>query len=271
MSKKYPSDMPSSKSLLEPVMKALEELGGSGTNKEICDKVIELQKIPRRLTEMSHLGSETRTEIEYRIAWAKTYLKKQGAITNSARSVWTIIPPGQRKYSEFEEKIKTKTDEIMDDEIEEFLPWKKELHNVLMKIDPFAFERLAQRLLRECGFIEVTVTQKSRDGGIDGYGKLKINGIFCFNVAFQCKRYSNPVGAAEIRDFRGSLTTDREKGIFITTSTFSKPAIDEASEHGKKQIDLIDGEELILKLAELGIGVKEVKTYVIDEKYFTDL
>ncbi len=135
-------------------------------------------------------------------------------------------------------------------------------------MDPYGFERLTQRLLRECGFVQVEVTKKSGDGGIDGTGKLKINGIFSFNVAFQCKRYRGQVGAPEIRNFRGSLTTDIEKGIFITTGTFSKQAKEEASNPGKQQIDLIDGEEFINKIAEYGIGVREVKTYEIDEEFF---
>ena len=138
-------------------------------------------------------------------------------------------------------------------------------------MDPYAFERLTQRLLRECGFDDVHVTKKSGDGGIDGTGKLRINGIFSFNIAFQCKRYQGSVGAAEIRDFRGSLTTDIEKGVFITTGSFSKPAKEEASNPGKQQIDLMDGEEFMTKLAEYGIGVREIKDYEIDEEYFSKI
>ena len=139
---------------------------------------------------------------------------------------------------------------------------------ILHNMDPFAFERLAQRILRECGFSQVEVTKKTGDGGIDGTGKLKINGIFSFNVAFQCKRYKGLVGASAIRDFRGSLTTDIEKGVLITTGAFSKAAREEASNPGKQQIDLIDGEELISKIAEFGIGVREVKSYEVDEEFF---
>lgn len=117
----------------------------------------------------------------------------------------------------------------------------------------------------------MVVTKKSGDGGIDGTGKLKINGIFSFNVAFQCKRYSGVVGASFVRDFRGSLTTDIEKGVLITTGTFSKSAKEEASNPGKQQIDLIDGEELIDKIAEYGIGVREVKTYEVDEDFFKSI
>ena len=151
---------------------------------------------------------------------------------------------------------------------DEIKPWRSQLDDILHNMDPFAFERLAQRILRECGFSQVEVTQKTGDGGIDGTGKLKINGIFSFNVAFQCKRYRGLVGASAIRDFRGSLTTDIEKGVLITTGVFSKAAREEASNPGKQQIDLIDGEELISKIAEFGIGVREIKSYEIDEEFF---
>ena len=62
-----------------------------------------------------------------------------------------------------------------------------------------------------------------------------------------------------------------EKGVFITTGSFSKSAIEEASAPGKQQIDLIDGEEFITKLAEFGIGVREVKDYEIDEDFFSKI
>ena len=122
--------------------------------------------------------------------------------------------------------------------------------------------------MRECGFTQVIVTKKSGDGGIDGTGKLKINGIFSFNVAFQCKRYKGSVGAPEIRDFRGSLTANVEKGLFITTGTFSKSAKDEACCQGKQQIDLIDGEELISLLARYQLGVHPITTYEVEEDFF---
>lgn len=207
---------------------------------------------------------------------------------NSARSVWTIKPEftsidsvdgatvekfrniknkNKQKYDTAEEKMEEQGVDVP----EEVKPWRKRLYEVLINMDPYGFERLTQRVLRECGFTNVVVTKKSGDGGIDGTGKLKINGIFSFNIAFQCKRYQGSVGAGDIRDFRGSLTTDIEKGVFITTGSFSKPAIEEASNPGKQQIDLIDGEEFITKLAEFRIGVNEVKDYEIDEQFFAKI
>lgn len=161
--------------------------------------------------------------------------------------------------------------DIYSDPPAEAKTWRQRVFDIIMKMDPYAFERLTQRVLRESGFTDVEVTKRSGDGGIDGYGKLKINGVISFNIAFQCKRYQGTVGAPEIRDFRGSLTRNIEKGLFVTTGTFSSAAKDEAANIGKQQIDLIDGEDFIDMLAEYSIGLKEVKDYEIDEEYFTKI
>lgn len=286
--------------LIIPTYDALKQLGGSGTNNEIYEKVIANLCLSDEVLDEPHLGSLNQSEVEYQLAWARTYLKNYGIIVNSARSVWSItseyasgltvsakeiVAYTVQKNAQKREMAKNnemqnnqaekpEDDIASNDEVEfpdEVKPWRQQLANVLQNMDPYGFERLSQRLLRECGFIQVSVTKKSGDGGIDGIGKLKINGIVSFNVAFQCKRYKGLVSSGDIRDFRGSLTTDIEKGIFITTGSFSKAAKDEATTPGKKQIDLIDGEEFISKLAEYSIGVKEVKAYEIDEDFFAKI
>lgn len=280
--------VPTYASLVEATFCALKELGGSGKNSEINAKAVELLKLSDAVLAIPHLNSSSMSEVDYRLAWARTLLKNHGAVENSARSVWSItaafsnvekvdggfIEKNCRKKTTASAPAATPEQEMEEAGIEvpeEVRPWRKKLHNVLVNMNPYSFEKLTQRLLRECGFEDVHVTKKSGDGGIDGTGKLKINGIFSFNIAFQCKRYQGSVGAAEIRDFRGSLTTDIEKGVFITTGSFSKPAILEASMPGKHQIDLMDGEEFITKLAEYGIGVREIKDYEIDEEYFSKI
>ena len=286
--------------LIIPTYDALKQLGGSGTNNEIYERVIVDLNLLDEVLDEPHLGSLNQSEVEYQLAWARTYLKNYGIIVNSARSVWSITSEyaseltvsakeivaftvqknaKKREMAKSNDKPDGKMDKPEDDidsndDVEfpdEVKPWRQQLANVLQNMDPYGFERLSQRLLRECGFTQVSVTKKSGDGGIDGTGKLKINGIVSFNVAFQCKRYKGLVSSGDIRDFRGSLTTDIEKGIFITTGSFSKAAKDEATTPGKKQIDLIDGEEFISKLAEYSIGVKEVKTYEIDEDFFAKI
>lgn len=265
--------VPNNVNLIEPVYEAIKLLGGSGTNREIYEKIIEILDLPEEVTEIPHLGSTTMTELYYRVAWAKTILKKEGRITNSERAVWSISLPLEAGKIKADRKLDHESGSgyVEEDTIEEFEPWREKLLEFLFEIGPYSFEKLAQRLLRECGFEQVEVTKRSRDGGIDGYGKLKVNGIFCFNVAFQCKRYRGSVPASDIRDFRGSLPKSMEKGIFITTGIFSRDAILEASDAGKQQIDLIDGEELVTKMKELSLGIREVRDYVIDRDFFKSL
>lgn len=291
MAKKKKIKSPTQLELVEPTFSALVELGGSATISEIYERVVAMLKLPDSVIDEPHKGNASQqTELEYQLAWARTRLKNYGAISNSKRGVWMITPEFADKTSisrsDVTEHIKktklagrtdAEAEKILndgdptDDGIdapEELEPWKTELADTLHNMNPYAFERLAMLLLRECGFSQVRVTKKSGDGGIDGTGKLRINGIFSFNVAFQCKRYTGSVSAGDIRDFRGSLTTDIEKGIFITTGTFTRAAREEASNAGKQQIDLIDGTEFIGKLIEYRLGVTEKTIYEVDKTFF---
>ena len=265
---------------LEPTLKALDMLGGSGSNDEIYKHVLIITKLPIDVVEEMH--TFTMSEVEYRLMWARTYLKNYGAIENSKQGVWALTSKGVkmlksdkidiREIKKFtNNKHGQETPESEGIPVAEKKDWREQVADILFNMNAYAFEKLAQRLLRECGFSEVRVTKKSGDGGIDGTGKLRIQGIFSFNVAFQCKRYKGKVGAPEIRDFRGSLDQNIEKGVLITTGSFTQDAKDEASSPGKRVIDLMDGEELINKLAEYGIGLNEVKSYEIDEDFFNSL
>jgi len=150
---------------------------------------------------------------------------------------------------------------------------KQKLHIILTNLKPPAFERLVQRVLRESGFTQVGVTGRTGDGGIDGRGIARIHGLMSFHVLFQCKRYKGSVGAGDIRDFRGAMTGRADKGLFITTGTFSTAAVKEATRDGAPPIDLLDGNDLAEKLRELGIGVstKAVEVYTVDGAWFSNI
>lgn len=292
MAKKKKIKSPTQLELIEPTFSALLELGSSATVDEIRNKVIDMLHLPDSVVDEPHNGkSSQRTELEYQLAWARTRLKKYGALSNSMRGVWMITPEfadrtivTRDEVSEFIKKTKlagkssAEAEKILNDgdptndgieTPEELEPWKDELAYTLRNMNPYAFERLAMLLLRECGFSQVSVTKKSGDGGIDGTGKLRINGIFSFKVAFQCKRYSGSVSSGDIRDFRGSLTADAEKGVFITTGRFTQSARKEASDPAKTpSIDLMDGEEFIDKLIECRLGVKEKTIFEVDHAFF---
>ena len=283
MTKRSANIVPSYDQLIVPTFKVLKNLGGSGNNEEILEGIVEIMNLPDYVVDQPHNGDTARTEVAYRAAWARTYLKKAGIITNSGRSFWVICPEYinvdtvdakeiVRKVKSTgktidSEQLPTKTVPV-EEKPDEDMPWRVELADILLNMNPYAFERLAQRVLRQCGFSQVEVTKKSGDGGIDGFGKLKINEIITINVAFQCKRYKTLVGASDIRDFRGSLTRNIEKGVFITTSGFTKAAKEEAINPGKIQIDLLDGEELIDILIQKRIGVEPIEAFKVDRKYF---
>lgn len=289
MRKQYIVTVPNYSTLIEATYKALKNLGGSGRNDEINKTVYTILNVSDKVLEILHVGRTSLSEIDYRLAWARTLLKNYGAIENSARSVWSItlkfaniktvdgnVVEKYRNISSKSQESTITNKENLTLALSENIPteiktWRQRIYDILINMDPYAYERLTQRVLRECGFTDVIVTKSSGDGGIDGYGKLKINGVISFNIAFQCKRYQGSVGSPEIRDFRGSLTKNIEKGIFITTGSFSKAAREEAENLGKQQIDLIDGEDFIDMLAEYSIGLKEIKDYEIDEEYFQQI
>lgn len=272
---------PSFQFFIKPTLDALYQLGGSGANSEIYKKIIQITQLSEEIIDEMH--SFTMTEVEYRLMWARTYLKNYGAVENSKQGVWVLTTKGAAlaKQTDLDVKeiirftnnknVAAKNHDSDSNSFTETKGWREQITDILLNMSPYAFEKLAQRLLRECGFSDVEVTKKSGDGGIDGTGKLRINGIFSFNVAFQCKRYKGAVGAPDIRDFRGSLSTNIEKGVLITTGSFTRAALEEASSEGKRLTDLMDGEELINKLAQYGIGLNEVKSYEVDMDFFNSL
>jgi len=244
---------------------------------EFCQ---ELENIPDEIMEIPHGDTDGgRSEVEYRLAWARTYLKKYGVLENSARGVWALtsnaanikeVDPSEviRKVREqiAEQKdtriVSDNNNEVMQglEQPDEIQNWKERLIDVLLSIEPSAFERLVQRILRENGFTQVEVTGRTGDGGIDGKGIARINGFLSFHVMFQCKRYQGSVSASQIRDFRGAMQGRADKGLFITTGTFTRDAIREATRDGAPPIDLIDGDQLTDKLKELKARQTELIT-----------
>lgn len=274
--------VPNFDKLMWPVIEAVKALGGSATNDELLDKVIELERVPEEVQNVMH--TERQTELGYRIAWAKTYLGKAGALENPTHGVWTItekgksltskdveeIPVEVRKLYRVEKVRKPKNPQGTEDLSAELRDWKDGLLAVLTsQLKSDAFERLAQRILRESGFVKVEVTGRSGDGGIDGVGVLRL-ALLSFQVYFQCKKYKGSVSPGAIRDFRGAMVGRTDKGLFITTGTFTAEAKKEATRDGAPAIDLIDGDSLcdLLKNLKLGVTTKMVEEVSIDPSWF---
>lgn len=278
--------IPTFDALMNPLILALKGLGGSGTIEEIDSKTAEIADLPDEQLEVLHNPDKGgQTEIEYRLAWTRTYLKKYGVLENSSRGVWALTPKGRqlesvnpqavRRYVQRQHKRHAVAVQDDTDVAATEPSWQDELLSTLLEMDPSAFERLVQRLLRESGFIQVEVTGQSGDGGIDGKGIMRLGGLLSFHVIFKCKRYRGSVSSNQVRDFRGAMVGRADKGMLITTGNFTKDAMREATRDGAPAIDLIDGDQLIDKLKELGLGIKtekiEVEQITIDRDWFSSI
>jgi len=272
--------------LFNPTLDALHKLGGSGSISEIEDQVATILNLTEDEVNYVHKGNIT--VLAYKLGWTRNYLKWYGLIENSSRGVWSLTDNGLKTKkvdkSEVKRFVRQKGKEAAESTRDEGMPlyvheieddvhettWQDMLLDVIKKMDPVAFERLCQRLLRELGFQNVEVTQRTNDGGIDGLGVLKIGSVISFRCAFQSKRYKETVSTDKIRDFRGAMIGRADRGVVITTGTFSREARKEAIRDGAPHIDLIDGYELAEKLKELrlGVSVELVEKINIKEDWF---
>jgi len=278
---------------INPIIQVLRSLGGSGRSSEVTDLVIEKLNISE--DELKDLLQSGQSRIKNQIHWARMVLVKIGFIDFSQRGVWSLTEKGfntdlskddlltlyhnrrqwmgigdRKQKKEVESTAQEITDDIENDNLQESIDYKVNLLNILKSLSPSGFERICQRLLRESGFAQVKVTGKSSDGGIDGHGILQVNPFVSFNVLFQCKRYQGNVSSSQIRDFRGAMMGRADKGIILTTGSFTLDAKKEARRDGVPPIEIIDGEKLIEMFELLELGLKPLKTYEVDYRFFEE-
>ena len=271
-------------------MECFKARGGSMTIEEMEEAVAAAIGLSDELRAVPH-GEGPGLQFDYELAWVRTYLKKAGALENSERGVWRLTPTGTtmsdneiatipkrvREQSRRRRKERQAQDEVAQEEIAEDpdvaeVSWKERLLTALLAIPPDAFERLCQRILRESGFTKVEVTGRSGDGGIDGTGVLRVN-LLSFHVLFQSKRLKGSVGAGVVRDFRGAMVGRADKGLVMTTGTFTPDARREATRDGAPAIDLVDGDALcdLLKQLKIGVSITLVEEVEVDPEHFKGL
>jgi restriction system protein len=272
-----------------PLLDALRALGGSGTPDEVVEKIA--QDLGLSDEAQNQLVPSGASRLKTNVAFARFYLFREGLLASSKRGIWSLTEKGRntkltvtqageifRKWVRvFDEQRRAKDVTVepsakQEDEAAsaETVDYRVEVLDVMRKLPPAGFERLSQRLLRESGFSQVEVTGRSSDGGIDGYGTLQVNPMVSFKVLFQCKRYTNSVSSKQVRDFRGAMAGRADKGIIITTGSFTAEARREASRDGVPAIELIDSEKLVAMLENLEVGLKPTTTYEVDKSFFEE-
>ena len=269
-----------------PVVAAIRELGGSGRPDEV--RAVVARNLQISDAEQSEpLPSGVQTRFENQVHWARFYLAKAGYIDSSQRGVWTLTEKGRLLGAVSPDEIRSMLRDVAaqtrpgsedgpqstpgPDEIAPTMSnYRDELARTLQSLPAAGFERFCQRLLRESGFQEVAVTGRSGDGGIDGIGILQVNALVSFKVLFQCKKYAGSVSPSHVRDFRGAMTGRADKGIILTTGTFTSEARKEAVRDGAPSIELVDGEKLAEMLERLELGLKPRRTYELDLTFFDE-
>jgi restriction system protein len=272
-----------------PLLDALRGLGGSGTPDEVVERIADDLKLPDEAQNELLPSGESRYRNQ--VAWARFYLVREGLLDSSKRGVWSLTERGRAttltleqarevflkwvKIFQEQRRAKATKPDLSEEVVAEGTgatskDYRTSVLDLLLKLPPAGFERLCQRLLREAGFTQVVVTGSTGDGGIDGYGTLSVNPLVSFKVLFQCKRYAKAVAPSHVRDFRGAMAGRADKGIILTTGTFTAEARREASRDGVPPIELIDGEKLVDMLEQLELGLRPVKTYEVDHVFFKE-
>ena len=273
---------------MSPLLAALRALGGSGSPREVSDLIASNEKVEDAILEETTKSGATR--FHNQVAWARQYLVWEGLVSSSKKGTWTLTEKGEKsqltfdqsraiflKWVEtFSEARKNKnhkeaeteiSTDVLDVEKSESV-YNPTLIEVLQSLSPEGFERVCQRLLRECGFDKVLVTGRSHDGGIDGTGILQLNPFVSLKIIFQCKRYKGTVSRAQVGDLRNAMFGRAEKAIMITTGTFSQDAMKEASREGAPPIELVDGEKLVSLFERVELGLQPKTIYEVDLSFF---
>lgn len=275
---------------MNPLISALKQLGGSARADEVCATIAETQNLLDDVLDKRLKNGDSRYKNQ--VHWARFYLATMGYLDSSKRGVWALTEKGQvtpelteNQLREIIQDVQAKTakpkadknpsESINIEDINEAsLPepsgatTREQLLSILKSLSPPGFERICQRLLREAGFEKVEVTGRSGDGGIDGNGVLQLNPFVSFQVLFQCKRYEGNVTAPQVRDFRGAMMGRAEKGIILSTGTFTADAKREASRDGVQPIELVDGEKLVEMFEQLELGMKPRTVYEVNQEFF---
>jgi restriction system protein len=202
-----------------------------------------------------------------RLQWARQNLVIRGDVDSPSHGVWRITEQGQQRVAGTDTPPPLPPPpasflELYEDYEEAF---RSQLLERLHDLSPREFEQFGRRLLRAYGFVDVNVTQYGKDGGIDGYGSLRL-GLATMRAAFQCKRWQGNVSRTEVDKFRGAIQGEFEQGVFFTTADFTSDARDASLKAGAVPIILFNGQSIVDIMIDKGLGVERVPLYAFYER-----
>jgi restriction system protein len=298
--------IPQASQIITDVVERLQQLGGQAKTADIHDYLVEKWRLtPQELSLKDPAGG---IHYKKQIDGAIARLTKTGRIIHPERGLLELSSSVMKVNPIFSPKGKTsdniqgnqtsvdgvlisstkepesKSDQHRKEDLQMIYGDEKQTQEVLIrtmkKLSPKGFQDfVVNRLLPSLGLTAVNIRPFSKDGGIDGEGNLEISEttdiagiadkrIRSVKCGIQVKRWENTISRPDIQTFRGAITGQFDLGLYISTSDFSKEALEEARKVGITPIKPIDGRTLASLLMEKGLGIKEVPIKVIDADFF---
>jgi restriction system protein len=259
-----------------PLLETLAALGGQAQPKKIYPIITARfpQLSPEDLTETLKHGERKWIN---RVQWTRQALITAGDMASPERGVWAITEQGRKRLKqqsqgepEAARQVASSSVSLVDLYEKYDTQFRSKLLDRLYELSPTQFEHFARQLLTAYGFVQMTVTQVGKDGGIDGHGLLRV-GLARMAVAFQCKRWEGNVPRPEVDKFRGAIQGEFEQGLFFTTSDFTKGAMEASIKKGAVPVILLNGESIVDLMIDKEFGVQKKPLQVYEDQLDTIL
>jgi restriction system protein len=254
-----------------PLLEALESLGGQARPRSVYPLVT--AKFPQLTQEdlTSRLKHGERRWLN-KIQWTRQSLITAGDMASPERAMWAITAQGRKRLNqekqcdtEPEKRVPIASVNLVDLYEKYDAQFRAKLLDRLYELSPTQFEHFARQLLAAYVFVQTTMTQVGKDGGIDGHGMLKV-GLARMAVAFQCKRWDGNVSRPEVDKFRGAIQGEFEQGVFFTTSDFTKGAMEASIKKGAVPVILLNGESIVNLMIDQEFGVQKKPLQIYEDQ-----
>lgn len=256
-----------------PLLKAIKQLGGSGKPKVIYPIVTRFfDQLTEEDLEAKLPSSPSTYKWHNLVQWVRQSLVEKHELDGTTRGVWKLTQKGKQRLKEHSSNFElanlpldtSPTIRIQDLVNQNESEVKRRILSELKSLKAKEFELFCLSLLQLLGYRDMEITRAGKDGGIDGHGRFR-QGVVNIRSAFQAKRWKdNTVSRPEIDKFRGAIQGEFDHGVFLTTSTFTKDAVQASVRKGAITLLLLDGESIAETMIKFGIGVTRRPLHILD-------